>query len=305
MDGLGKERTRRITGLLLALGLVTAVVVISLGGILPIAGWVDRNPDFCTQCHVAQNQYELWPACGHRDVACQECHRLTREQATSILLAFAFRESGGSAPLHEAPVADGACALCHVGADAGRGPQIGGSSGHEVHVTREGTSCIACHGRSIHGLGTALDSCRVCHESQAIRAEGMGDLHCLACHDFLGHDESLTPPRQACLECHRSSGMPDLEFPANAHMATFDCARCHRPHEERAPTIAACSECHDRIERHGLHSVPGHRECRDCHRAHAFTATAASCQDCHPAGDRCESDCLRCHPMRLPEGERP
>ncbi len=60
----------------------------------------------------------------------------------------------------------------------------------------------------------------------------------------------------------------------------------------------------------GLHALPGHRACRECHKPHTWAAEPADCRRCHAvspdhAGKR---SCGECHDFAgapLPSGDRP
>lgn len=283
---------KRRTSQLAIAGALLALAGIAWAG-LRFKNYVDNDPGLCAQCHRASPEFALWNKGSHRGVACQRCHHSTVSQGLGMLKAFlAGREPGGKGK--HAEVRLGSCASCHLSHDP-RWKQIEGSRGHRVHVEKRGIECVTCHAQAMHGFAPAVDSCKACHGEHAIKAVGMQQLHCFACHNFLSHDAGLRPTREDCLRCHRQSGVHPARFSDAAPMQ-FDCASCHHPHAKSlAQEHVPCLGCHGGVPRAGLHASPGHRRCLDCHGAHLWKSGDGSCRRCHQAPHAAGRSCAPCH----------
>lgn len=281
--------------LLIIVVLVGGLLALMARGYMSFVDYVDNDPAFCADCHVEQTQYALWASSDHRTVACQQCHRQTREEAVNTLRRFVFEaEVGDNVKLHSPKVPDSSCGHCHLHNDS-NWPEISGSVGHEVHVEQQKISCMSCHARAIHKFGAALDSCADCHESQVIQATGMEDLHCMACHNFISREGSLKPHREDCMECHHSEGVGVAQFPTNAPMANLECWSCHHPHKGSETALSSCRPCHDQVGQSGLHEIHNNAVCTNCHSAHAWVAGPESCTNCHSEIHEERGECWSCH----------
>lgn len=285
---------RRILSLALLAGGVLGAGALVLG-VAKLKHYVDTDPGLCAQCHRASPEFALWNKGSHRSVACQKCHHSTPEQGLAMLRAFlAGKSPSGTRPHAEVEV--GACASCHLSHDT-QWPQVGGSRGHVIHVERQKIACVRCHAAGVHGFEPATASCQGCHGQHAVRAPGMQQLHCFACHDFLSKDPGLRPTRRDCLRCHEAQGVVPARFSDAAPMQ-FACGACHKPHAaSAAEERVGCESCHRDIRRAGLHAKAGHQSCRECHRAHLWRSDRRDCLRCHPGarehgGDR---GCRACH----------
>ncbi len=178
-----------------------------------------------------------------------------------------------------APPQIGACAACHLTHDP-QWIQVGASRGHRIHVNEQKIPCLTCHGRAVHHFEPAAASCKECHGEHAVRAAGMQQIHCFACHDFLSVEPRLLPTRRDCLRCHRSEGVHPARFPEEAPMR-FACAACHKPHAPPEAEIVSCGECHKGFAKAGLHKTAAHQDCRACHKAHGWKSEQADCLPCH------------------------
>jgi hypothetical protein len=291
--GRGIVMSRRIQQVILY-GVVPAILLAMTAGAMRFRDYVRRDPGFCGQCHQVRDEFALWSQKAHRTIVCQECHHQSDREALSVLVDVVV---GRRAPgLHAPTVPRDACATCHLSHDR-RWPDVGGSQGHRVHATREKISCQRCHARAIHQAGVMLDSCRECHEKQAIRSSGMERLHCLSCHNFLTADEESKPARSSCLRCHNSRALFDTTFPENAPMAKLACWSCHRPHVDDKPSYVSCGSCHEKQRNHGLHRVDEHATCSDCHRPHTWISERRQCVRCHDdlAAHFPNKECGKCH----------
>lgn len=306
-----EKKPGRVGRALVLYGLLPAALIGLALAYNSLVDYVQNDPGFCTQCHETQTQYVLWTKGEHHNIVCQSCHHETRKEALDVLRKFVLEGKSGDELIkgeggHDPKVPVDSCAHCHLSHDR-NWPQVGGSIGHRVHVTKAGVSCLRCHARSIHKFRTARDACVECHEQQVRNAKGMERLHCLGCHNFLSREETMKPSRRVCLDCHRSSGILDPDFPQNAPMARLACWGCHLPHAPSGPSQVPCASCHDQMERHGLHSVPDHQRCIDCHAPHTWKTERASCLQCHD--DKTDhnpgKDCWSCHSMTLTNGGEP
>jgi hypothetical protein len=272
-------RRRRLAQLGLAVGALalagTAV------GVMRLKRYVDTDPGLCAHCHRTSPEFALWSKGSHRGVACQRCHHATAEEGLAMLRAFMAGKSADGQKPH-ARVEVGSCASCHLSHDP-QWPQIEGSRGHRVHVQGKKIECVACHANAMHGFEPVVATCRSCHGEHAVRAAGMQELHCFACHNFLSGETGLRPTRRDCLRCHRAEGVLAARFAEDAPMQ-FDCGACHKPHA-RSPgaELAGCETCHRQMARAGLHALQEHQACVRCHVAHVWRTEEKRCQRCHAA----------------------
>lgn len=300
---LSTNAKRFLAGLaaLALLGLVT--------GFLRFKRFVDEDPRLCATCHRASPEFALWTNGSHRSVACQRCHHSTPEQGVAMLRAFlAGKKPSGK----HAEVTLGSCEQCHFSHDP-RWPQVGEAEGHRVHHKEHGIACVRCHAASMHGFEPVAKKCEECHPGHAVGMEGMQALHCFACHDFLADQGGLHPGRRDCMRCHTAQG---IHAPIKEHGAPMgmSCAACHRPHRPAGQTLAACRECHtpEKMAKGGLHTVPAHGTCLDCHKPHTWTPEPGTCARCHraetAAGHAGKRACGECHDFTgapLPSGDHP
>ena len=263
----------------LLLGIAAIAVIAALLGLRRLKTYIDEDPRFCASCHKQSPEFALWNNSAHGAVTCQKCHHSTPEQSVAMLRAFlAGAQPGGSESSH-APVEIGSCASCHLTHDK-QWVQVGASRGHRIHAVEQKIACVRCHGGGVHSFEPASASCQGCHGEHAVRASGMQQLHCFACHDFLSVETSLRPTRRDCLRCHQAQGIHPARFPENAPMR-FACANCHKPHAAPNAERLRCESCHKEVTRAGLHKLPAHRDCAKCHKPHAWTAEREDCLRCH------------------------
>jgi hypothetical protein len=273
-----------------------AVALAAAGfGVVRLKRYVDSDPGLCAHCHRASPEFALWSQGSHRGVACQRCHHATAEDGLAMLRAFLSGKSPDGTKPH-ARVEVGACASCHLSHDP-QWPQIEGSRGHRIHVDAKKIACVACHANAMHGFQPVVATCKGCHGEHAVRAAGMQELHCFACHNFLSSDAGLRPTRRDCLRCHRAEGVLPARFADDAPMQ-FECGSCHKPHaKSAAEERVACDSCHRQIERAGLHALAEHRDCSRCHAAHVWRTAKKGCERCHgaAASHARTRACVACH----------
>ena len=275
-----------------------AAALLALGGAYGVARlkrYVDTDAGLCAQCHRASPEFALWTKGSHRSVACQRCHHATPAEGLAMLRAFLAGKSPDGAKPH-ARVEVGACAACHLSHDP-QWPQIEASRGHRIHAVQAKIECVRCHAAVVHGFEPVVSSCQGCHGEHLVRATGMHQLHCFACHNFLSPDPGLRPTRRDCLRCHRAEGVSPARFADDAPMQ-LDCGSCHKPH---AKTVAeervACTTCHRQMARAGLHALEGHGRCGDCHLAHLWRTEEKGCLGCHARAPvhAQQRPCAACH----------
>lgn len=312
----GAKRTAPRT--LLKIGLILVPVGLAVAaavGYFSFMDYVEKDPRFCSQCHQSEPELMLWMQSRHRTVVCQSCHHQSQEGALSVLMELVLkgnRPNDTPSKGHTADIKIDACASCHLSHDS-RWPQIGNSIGHIVHVNRQGETCLQCHGRSIHGLEGPGEVCKECHQDRTVQMDGMGDNHCLSCHNFLTDKDDLTPSRERCLECHRARQMLSAVFPEGAAMAKLQCGACHRPHANASAIHVPCLSCHEKVKTAGLHAHPNHMACDACHSPHIWEPRQAQCIACHPKQENHNRDkrCWSCHAFvtkgvsSLPDGPLP
>lgn len=236
-----------------------------------------EQPRACGSCHGEQQAAARTAPKAHQD--CVQCHRAHGEPRASVNSCLACHTKEALAA-RGGPPEHARCATCH--------------DPHRPAVPTQAT-CNECHGR----IRTAVD------------AEPKAHQDCITCHGW--HQKSLAVPDTRCTNCHR-------EQAAARKSAHRDCATCHRPHDNLPPVgcadchqavvagvrsargdharcaschgevhgtapagNASCARCHEADARAGLHAVPQHGKCDDCHQAHPPRPPAAAvCTSCHP-----------------------
>jgi hypothetical protein len=248
---------------------------------------VEHDSQFCANCHEPQEQYQLWQKSAHHDVACQDCHHQTLEQAAEMLRAYASgrdpTKPGSVAAVHSPKVPMSACTACHGKPMPGHAP-IHVSAGHALHLRQPNVRCDSCHGASMHKNVDPLDACGKCHEEQ-VRIAGMSKLHCNACHDFRTKRDDLLPSQAQCIDCHSARGIYVPDYSKDHHMANLGCGTCHRPHGKGQDRIVACTSCHKRKLPSAIHDIADHSNCGDCHKPHLWRVSLSACRECHDNSD--------------------
>jgi hypothetical protein len=278
--------------------LAVALAAAGFFGFFRLRAYVTQDPRFCASCHQASAEFALWSGGQHGGVACQKCHHSTPEQGVQMLRSFLAGTRPGRSGEPHAPVEIGACASCHIAHDKSW-VDVGASRGHRIHAIEQKIACVRCHAAGVHRFEPPAAACKSCHGEHAVRAAGMQQIHCFACHDFLSVASDLRPTRRDCLRCHRAEGVHPARFPEEGPMR-FVCAACHKPHAPAGSERVACASCHKTIVTAGLHREPGHRDCAKCHRAHVWTSAPADCLRCHPTAPAHDGHltCSSCHSWR-------
>jgi hypothetical protein len=295
-----------------------------------------RDPGFCTDCHADTAGLAGESVRSHRDVSCQSCH----PTGTSTLVGLIVDEARGKTGADTDVTPHGernpqVCADCH----ADTAPLIGASAGHKAHrEAKKPTDCVECHGKSAHTGRPDNESCVSCHKDDTLTSSAMADVHCLACHDYLGPqpDQGRRPGFGRCESCHggkggRAEGKLAAKAPAIELHAEMPCATCHQPHKEPFTVARACETCHEQVN-HAHPEVEGRTGaayCTTCHGPHDDWQRAVErCQTCHedvllaalparasrvaPIGDElldalaaqaAHVSCVECHPAHAQAGE--
>lgn len=286
---------------------VMAIVAVGAVG-LAVTGYagydyIAHDNGFCTGCHVMVDSYVRFQQSAHAELGCHDCHQQPMSASLRQLYHWVRDRPEEIGP--HAPVPDARCASCHIDEDPDRWPQIAASLGHGVHLESEDPElsdvlCVSCHGVSVHDFVPAATTCGQCHEEgleiRLGRMTGSTDVHCVACHDFLGTAPvqlagapaglALVPSRPKCLGCHEMEAIVVAEqLTDDPHGAV--CGVCHNPHTQTAPreAVETCQECHERSDTltsfHRGRHADVHPRCASCHRAHSWKLDGLDCLSCH------------------------
>jgi hypothetical protein len=282
--------------------IVAGAVVASVGG-YQVYDFVEHDNRFCTGCHVMADAYVSFEESGHAELGCKECHAQPRTESARQLYLWVLERPHEVGP--HSPVPDARCASCHVEGDPDQWRQIAASLGHRVHFESDDPDlgelmCVTCHGVSVHEFIPASATCGECHEAEAeVRLGRMAaetDLHCVACHDFLGDEPAelpgvpegiaLLPERIQCMTCHEMQPLlAEAELDVDPHGAV--CGACHNPHTQETPAdaVETCMGCHEPVEEitvfHTGTHAPVMPNCIECHSAHSWSVQGSDCLSCH------------------------
>ncbi|MDD9942308.1 MAG: hypothetical protein OXU20_14775 [Myxococcales bacterium] len=256
----------------------------------------------CLACH-AHRQGDLPETRIHTEEACARCHQPHEDaRGPAAVQCQTCHDLGGAALGH------GACTDCHSahGVASTAHDRCGGCHAKDRATFAGHDSCSTCH--AAHSYGEQSASCDGCHAGVHTLASERVGAHrkCDSCHD--PHNVAHVPER-TCRRCHDHT----TDHPKTSSGTT--CLGCHPVHAARSgraraglpysAAALACTTCHDGLgasRDDGLHG--GKAVCTECHRPHAFVATAGqarACEDCHRersaivAGVRGHGDCAACH----------
>lgn len=306
---------QRFRALPLAAALALGVVVFvgfTAAGIWGYQKWdyIENDNNFCLDCHLMAEPFELFGMSAHRDMSCKACHNPSMINRSKMGLTQILMNPD-SLTVH-AEVPNEACASCHVYGDPEEWNLIARSRGHRVHLESDdpelvGLMCVECHSTSVHRFTSTDATCRECHEETDLITGGMHDvaMNCGSCHAFnaplpaIPADDplrpapedalrgALTPGAGECLSCHvmRSLVVTPEDDPHEAA-----CGACHNPHTQATAEAAlescATAGCHDEpledVSPFHVGLAPEALEsCSDCHSAHTFHAEGQDCLACH------------------------
>ncbi|HTF99301.1 MAG TPA: cytochrome c3 family protein [Nitrospirota bacterium] len=268
IDRLEQGLTPRDKIIVVALMLVISVLGIILAD--RYYNYIQKNPEFCSSCHLMGDAYKAWKLSGHRTIVCQNCHQLGMIEQNRLLVKFVFTTNRKTPEPHGNETPWKACTKCHWDEAKQGAISVNKSIGHARHVFTEKVACKQCHLSTVHSFKPDKTACLRCHKDWKIHGVGMQDLSCLRCHAFSPRkEETFIPDRKLCLSCHKTSAR--TTFPENAPMARLNCYECHRPHKNIKTSDSDCLRCHSRyvLAEQPVHASTQH--CRTCHRPHRWT----------------------------------
>jgi len=254
--------------------LISIMLVISILGIILAVRYytyIQKNPDFCSSCHLMEEAYTAWKLSGHRNIVCQNCHQLGIIEQNRLLIKFVFTTERKTPEPHGEATPWKTCVTCHWDEASQGATHVTKSTGHARHIAVEKLVCKDCHQRTVHSFRPDKQACLRCHKDWKIHGVGMEEVSCLMCHPFSPKKPGrFIPDRERCLSCHRASGK--TLFPEKVPMARLNCYECHKPHNRIKPVDEDCLRCHTRevLDRKALHRSGG--KCVACHHPHRWTA---------------------------------
>lgn len=238
------------------------ILGIAAGGFKTQA-YIQNDPAFCTSCHLMEEAFHAWENSSHNSLTCHTCHKSDygRDVRRAILVLTENPSQVG--PHTRLPTY--VCEACHVRGDP-KYTKITNHAGHKKHYQELNISCLSCHAQTLHQFKPPAEVCAQCH-AEEVKIKGMGQLHCLNCHNYLLNESaSLIPTRGACLHCHEKLN-PEIVLPRDVPMQKLKCFNCHFPHSEESP-LSACENCHVKDPDHTKNQV-----CSTCHRPHEWRAS--------------------------------
>jgi hypothetical protein len=254
--------------------LVSILLVICIVGIVLAVRYytyIQKNPGFCSSCHLMEEAYTAWKLSGHRHIVCQDCHHLGIIEQNSLLVKFVFTTDRKTPEPHGLATPWTTCTTCHWDEASQGATHITKSTGHARHISIEKLECRDCHQRTVHSFRPDKNACLRCHKDWKIHGVGMEEVSCMTCHPFAAKKPGgFIPDRERCLSCHKSSTR--TAFPSKVPMARMNCYECHRPHTRLKPVDEDCLRCHTRevlILKEVHRSV---NRCITCHRPHRWIA---------------------------------
>jgi trimethylamine-N-oxide reductase cytochrome c-type subunit TorC len=268
-EKLDRGLTPREKTILVSILLIICIIGIVLA--IRYYTYIQKNPEFCSSCHLMEEAYTAWKLSGHRYIVCQDCHQLGIIEQNSLLIKFVFTTDRKTPEPHGLATPWTTCTKCHWDEASQGAIHITKSTGHARHISVEKLECRDCHQRTVHSFRPDRNACLRCHKDWKIHGMGMEDVSCMTCHPFAAKKPGgFIPDRERCLSCHRSSTR--TSFPAKVPMARLNCYECHRPHTRLKPVDEDCLRCHTRevLIIKGVHRSGG--RCTTCHRPHRWIA---------------------------------
>lgn len=253
---------------------VSLVLFISVMGIVlgvRYYHYIQKDPSFCSSCHLMEEAYTSWKLSGHRSIVCQYCHKLGVIEQNRLLVKYVFTTKRKTPEPHGSETPWMTCAICHWDEAVQGTLMVNKSTGHARHVFSEKLDCKSCHSRKVHAFRPDETSCLRCHKDWKIHGEGMEDISCLRCHAFSPKkQEAFIPDRNHCLSCHRKS--LKTSFPDRVPMARLNCYECHNPHVRNTPGNEECLRCHtpEVLDLKPVHASG--KQCKSCHIPHRWSA---------------------------------
>lgn len=216
------------------------------------------TPKQCVSCHAIDDVHR-----GTRGASCSNCHE-TRSWKTSRFdhaREANFALLGAHSNLQ--------CQQCHRSGDfKAQLPRTceGCHRSDDAHATRFGGECSTCHTNEAW-RPSPFDHSRDAHFALL---GSHRDLACHRCHTATLRDH---PVGKECSSCHKLDD-------AHGGTAGLKCEQCHG-NDNWSPAIGFDHDL-TRFPLVGMHVVV---PCAACHENHAFSRTAAGCNDCHSDRD--------------------
>lgn len=247
-----------------------------------------KDPTFCVSCHQMKETFTEWQQGKHRDVLCQQCHKLNIFEQNQLLVAFVVKgDKKDYAQKHGREKPWKECRKCHMENISQGSLSMRNSYGHAKHVFMQSIDCKICHKGISHNFRPNEKACLGCHKDKQVHGAKMEAFSCLKCHSYSEKTPSMIP-KDRCIKCHTHLSA------AKGPMSGLLCHQCHKPHGKIIPDPAACTaECHvneSSIGQHGFHMNKG-LNCLDCHKAHSWTV----------GRERASKICVRCHQYKNPQ----
>ncbi len=155
----------------------TAIVLLLL--LIAITGWLvgfrhyqytRQDPDFCKSCHSMQEAFSTWQMSKHRDVICQECHKMSLIEQNRMLISFVVQgnETESSDQNHGRISPWQACRTCHLTEEVDGTFRLRNSYRHSRHLFMLKTDCSSCHAGALHDFTPNRHACPDCHSEQVM-----------------------------------------------------------------------------------------------------------------------------------------
>ena len=254
--------------------LVSILLVICIIGIILAVRYytyIQKNPEFCSSCHLMEEAYTAWKLSGHRNIVCQDCHQLGIIEQNSLLIKFVFTTDRKTPEPHGLATPWTTCTKCHWDEASQGATHVTKSTGHARHISVEKLECRDCHQRTVHSFRPDRNACLRCHKDWKIHGMGMEEVSCMTCHPFAAKKPGgFIPDRERCLSCHRSSTR--TSFPTKVPMARLNCYECHKPHTRLKPVDEDCLRCHTREVLLNKNVHRSGNRCVTCHQPHRWIA---------------------------------
>lgn len=207
--------------LLIIIGVLTALILVSIGGIKATS-----TAGFCTNCHFMNPAVDTWYASSHKSVNCLSCH--ADDSITGIVKAkvnglkeVALTVSGNVPAQLKSEVNNQRCLPCHEKPESKKESQL--NFNHQFHLTT-GASCTTCHARVVHTRPEEkkLDKkvCLECHQ----KTKGPVD-DCASCHKVVPKPKDHDI--QWMLNHKKSVASNGLESCTSCHKDDY-CSKCHQ-----------------------------------------------------------------------------
>ncbi|MEM7163936.1 MAG: cytochrome c3 family protein [Planctomycetota bacterium] len=245
--------------------------------------------DDCGACHgqdafhptVAFDHGHLPLEGGHRNLSCDDCHRIPSPESTRRELPFPFHITHGKtcADCHESPhkIIDDACDQCHSGTDLSWGraltsmtPERHAIVGFPLNKPHDNVECRQCHEPSLPFAERHLDPQLPGYDRQPDSCQG--------CHEDV-HRGQFGSRRPNCIDCHEREHFTPTGFGIADHETVFPLTGAHK--------AVPCTDCHPINSISNIRMLVGIPEnCASCHddpHAGQFQEEIHSdgCESCH------------------------